>query len=425
MVILGKEGRFEEATLRQFSNVANTSDKAALMPDGHLGYGVPIGSVMANKDKVSPHGVGFDIGCGNTALKLDFTLKDFDNPLSHYADRIKGAISSGVGHANNLFRMQKFHQLDYTRYKDSFDEWAERARDYLNNIRDKFGDTWVKSKYTPFKDELLDLDEEKVNRLIKIAKGQLSSIGSGNHYLNLFEDDNGFVWLGCHFGSRGFGYNISNLFMRNMGLKDSMEAPVEYLDKEDGDLFNWYVDLTMIAQDYAKLGRSVALDAVKQILEVDEGKSIKVLETINNHHNAIWKEDIDGDEYLVVRKGSTPFFGKCFVGSTMIEPSYILSPTDKVSSDTCLNSTVHGAGRVLGRSMAMGKKDKQGNWKREPKVKQEDMNKRVTDAGIILIGGGVDEDFACYKRLDDILDNELDGLANVEYKLHPKIVMMA
>src|SRR5437763_10379031 len=90
-------GSHESNTLEQLRDVASRAERAALMADGHVGYVMPIGGVAAYRDRVSVVGVGFDIACGNTAIRTDLTLRDLDGRLAQLADEIQHAISFGVG----------------------------------------------------------------------------------------------------------------------------------------------------------------------------------------------------------------------------------------------------------------------------------------------------------------------------------------
>src|ERR1700735_369121 len=94
-------GTHEDKTLRQIETCAATADRAALMADGHLGYAVPIGGVVAYKDAISPSGVGFDIACGNKAVRLDMPAAEVRNNIGRIMDDIWRTISFGVGRNNN------------------------------------------------------------------------------------------------------------------------------------------------------------------------------------------------------------------------------------------------------------------------------------------------------------------------------------
>jgi len=122
----------------------------------------------------------------------------------------------------------------------------------------------------------------------------------------------------------------------------------------------------------------------------------------------------------VVRKGATPAFPgqRGFVGGTMGETSVILEGIENQQASLSLYSTIHGAGRVMGRMEAKGKRDKAGEWTRQPKVTQEMMDRWVTDARVELRGGGVDESPHCYKRLPEVLAQHAESV-RVLHTLRP------
>ena len=151
-----------------------------------------------------------------------------------------------------------------------------------------------------------------------------------------------------------------------------------------------------------------------------------VMEEVHNHHNFAWREQHNGSDLWVVRKGATPAFPgqKGFVGGTMGEQSVILEGMESEHGAQSLYSTVHGAGRVMGRMEAKGKINKQGVVTREAKVTQAMMDGWVSGAGVELRGAGVDEAPQCYKRLPEVLA-EHEGMIRVLHTLTPIGVAMA
>jgi len=145
-----------------------------------LGYVMPIGGVAAYREQVSVVGVGFDIACGNAAIRTDLTLSgstDVARRLAEVADVIQDEISLGIGRKNRADDAPIDHPLFAS---DAWDALPGHARQPL---RDK-------------------------------ARAQLGTVGSGNHYVDLLEDQAGWVWIGVHFGSRGFGHRTATGFMR-------------------------------------------------------------------------------------------------------------------------------------------------------------------------------------------------------------------
>jgi len=151
----------------------------------------------------------------------------------------------------------------------------------------------------------------------------------------------------------------------------------------------------------------------------------KPIEEVHNHHNFAWREEHGGEKYWVVRKGATPAFPgqRGFVGGSMGEQSVILEGVANPLAELSMYSTVHGAGRVMGRMEAKGKY-KHGICLRQGKVTQEMMDNWLVKAGVTLRGGGLDESPDCYKRLPDVLAEHSDSI-KVLHILTPVGVAMA
>ncbi len=351
-------GEHEEKTLAQIRTCARTADKAALMADGHLGYAVPIGGVVAYKDAISPSGVGFDIACGNKAVRLDMPGAELRAKVGTIMDGVWSTLSFGVGRKN-----------------------AERVEHAILE-RDYPG--WELEATSPLK---------------RKAESQLGTIGSGNHYVDLFTDEQDRVWIGVHFGSRGFGHGVATWFLKAAGANDGMEVEPCVLPAS-GDLGEQYLRAMSLAGEYAYAGRDWVCERVARLL------GAPIVESVHNHHNFAWREEHGGEQYWVVRKGATPAFPgqKGFVGGTMAEPAVILEGVDSEESKLALYSTIHGAGRVMGRREATGIVDrKTGEVKRAAKITRAMLDARVAEAQVTLRGAGVDESPHCYKRLDEVI----------------------
>jgi tRNA-splicing ligase RtcB len=215
----------------------------------------------------------------------------------------------------------------------------------------------------------------------------------------LFTDEQVRVWIGVHFGSRGLGHKIATWFLKKAGAKDGMDVDPCVINV-NGDLGAQYIKCTHLAGEYAYAGRDWVCQKVAGLL----GGSI--LEEVHNHHNFAWRETHGGEEYWVVRKGATPAFPgqKGFVGGTMGETSVILEGIENDEAKHSLYSTVHGAGRVMGRMEARGKTDrKTGQVLRPGKVTTEMMTTWLERANVELRGAGLDESPDCYKRLPEVL----------------------
>lgn len=308
-------GEHEQRTIDQLKRCAAVEDgaRAVLCADGHVGYSQPIGGAIAYRNHISPSGVGYDIGCGNKAVRTNLMAGDpIDVPA--VMDEIVNRISFGMGRRN--------------------DEPVDHP--VLDHIRE-----------APFAPQ---------RQLIDLAAKQLGTVGAGNHYVDLFVDERKCIWIGVHFGSRGFGHKTASGFLAlaqgkpfdGKANEGEMDSPPIVLGT-DTDLGQAYIEAMTLAGEYAYAGRDVVIEKVLEILGAE------ALEEVHNHHNFAWREEHDGEMWWVVRKGCTPAFPgqRGFVGSTMGEASVILEGTDAASD--ALFSTVHGAGRVMSRTQAAGK----------------------------------------------------------------------
>ena len=183
-----------------------------------------------------------------------------------------------------------------------------------------------------------------------LARSQLGTIGSGNHFVDLFVDELGRVWVGVHFGSRGLGHKLATHFIKAGGGTDGMHVDPVVLDA-DSDLGREYLACMHMAGRYAYAGRDWVCARVARLL------GARIVEEVHNHHNFAWRERHFGQDLWVVRKGATPAFPgqRGFVGGTMGDISVIIEGLDGPESELALRSTIHGAGRVMSRTQAAGK----------------------------------------------------------------------
>jgi len=288
----------------------------------------------------------------------------------------------------------------------------------------------------PVLDSIRAAPFEPQRKLADLAANQLGTVGSGNHYVNLFEDEQGIVWIGVHFGSRGFGHKTATGFLALAQGKDfgdpasegSMDAPPVLLDTRS-ELGQAYVEAMTLAGEYAYAGRDLVVERVLKIL------GTHATEEVHNHHNFAWREPHFGRDYWVVRKGCTPAFPgqRGFVGGSMGDSSVILEGFDGDEARAALYSTVHGAGRVMSRRQAAGKR----RWMKDRKtgrryartispgaIDWEAAKRELSSRGIELRGGGADEAPGVYKRLQDVLDAHA-GSIRILHTLRPLGVAMA
>jgi tRNA-splicing ligase RtcB len=426
-------GEVDDRAVAQLRRCAEAGDAIAgvLCADGHVGYSQPIGGAVAYPDHISPSGVGYDIACGNKAVRTDVLVDDLRPDLARVMDEVFARISFGVGRNNA-------EPVDH-----------------------------------PVLDAIQRAEFRPQRRMAQMARNQLGTVGAGNHYVDLFAGDDGYVWVGVHFGSRGFGHKTASGFLalaqgREFGERvpdGEMDSPPVLLHA-DSELGRDYIAAMELAGEYAYAGRDVVVDKVLQIL------GAACTYEVHNHHNFAWRERHGGVDAWVIRKGCTPAFPgqEGFVGATMGEASVILRGTDDPDGAGLLYSTVHGAGRVMSRTQAAGRMGNRAecnerdctfwiSWaqyrhereragvaanvpfttcpqhpggtmlKRRGRVKAgtidfDDVQRTLTAAGIELRGGAADEAPGAYKRLDAVLAAHGDTI-EILHRLTPIGVAMA
>jgi tRNA-splicing ligase RtcB len=372
--------------VRQIVNCARDAEHTALMADHHLGYAMPIGGVAAYREKVSPSGVGYDISCGNKAVRLDADPDLVTADISSIMDEIFDTLSFGIGRKND-------ERVDHPLFADD-PAWAI----------------------------------EVAANLKRLAREQLGTIGSGNHYVDLFLDEERRVWCGAHFGSRGLGHRLATHFIKAGGGKEGVNVDPVLFDVRS-QLGQEYIACMKMAGRYAYAGRDWVCEKVATLL------GATIVEEVHNHHNFAWEETHGGENYWVVRKGATPAFPgqRGFVGGSMGDISVIVEGVDSDDGPEALYSTVHGAGRVMSRTQAAGKR----RWKRSRRgaarkqkpleggcVSREMMKEWLEPMGVELRGAGTDESPHCYKRLPEVLEFHASSI-RILHTLHPIGVAMA
>jgi len=259
-----------------------------------------------------------------------------------------------------------------------------------------------------------------VKSLKQTARNQLGTIGSGNHYVDLFADELDRTWIGVHFGSRGLGHKTATYFLEAGGAKDGMDVAPLILPTAS-DLGEQYLSCMALAGRYAYAGRDWVCAEVARIL------GATILEEVHNHHNFAWRETHNGVDLWVVRKGATPAFPgqRGFVGGSMGDISVILEGVDSPEAQTALHSTVRGAGRVMSRTAARGKINyRTGKVIAPGKISREMMNEWIQQQGVELRGAGTDESPHCYKRLPEVLNHHANTI-KIVHTLQPLGVAMA
>ncbi|MEA2905333.1 MAG: hypothetical protein QOI12_2720 [Alphaproteobacteria bacterium] len=376
-------GEHDDRTKEQMSRCMQYGSVVGgvLCADGHLGYAQPVGGVIAYEDHISVSGVGFDIACGNMAVKLDLPKKRIEDNVGPMLNAIAAGVSFGLGRTN-----------------------AEKVE------HDLF-------------DSPLWKEAEMIGHLKSMARDQLGTVGSGNHYVDLFEDEAGLVWIGVHFGSRGLGHKTATAFIKAAGGQDGIDVAPTVLH-QDSDLGQQYLAGMKLAGEYAYAGREWVVEKVRSIVGGE------VLDMVHNHHNYAWRERHGERDLWVVRKGATPAFPgqRGFVGGSMGDDAVILSGVESDKAAGSFYSTVHGAGRVMSRTQARGRLVKDpatGKKIRQPgRVRHDEMQSWLRDKGVHLVGGDLDEAPQAYRRLPDVLAHHA-GTVTIEHTLRPFAVVMA
>jgi len=360
-------GQHEEATLAQMRNCMAVGNVVGgvICADGHLGYAQPVGGVIAYEGQISISGVGFDIACGNMAVRLDTPYAAIADRVGPILKDIARTISFGVGRTNE-------ERVEHALFDDA--------------------DAWRKSDMGSYRQK---------------AAAQLGTVGSGNHYVDLMRDEKNFVWIGVHFGSRGLGHTSATRYLKAAGGKDGMHVPPAVID-EASELGHRYIAAMELAGRYAYAGREWVVERVRRIV------GGVVTDTVHNHHNYAWRETHNGRALWVVRKGATPAFPgqRGFVGGSMGDDAVIIEGVDSAQARKSLYSTIHGAGRLFGRNEA------------KRRFTRAQMEGWLKERAVALIGADLDESPMAYRRLPEVLAHHA-GTVKVLHRLRPFAVAMA
>jgi len=350
------------------------SVSGALMPDAHVGYGLPIGGVLATNNAVIPYGVGVDIGC---SMRLS-VLPIEKIPHADEVKLLKKHTRFGAGG-----KWDRKERPDH----DVLDEPTWTQHSLLRHLRDK-------------------------------AAEQIGTSGSGNHFvefgtLTLERDDLGleageYVALLSHSGSRGFGAQVAGHFTR---VAEKLHARLDPgarklawldMDAEDGQAYWMAMEL---AGRYALANHEVIHARVAKAL------GVKPLASVTNSHNLAWRQRLaDGRDVIVHRKGATPAAeGQLgIIPGSMADPGFVVRGLGNAGA---LESASHGAGRQMGRKQAANT------------LAKRDVQAYLEERGITLLGGGIDEAPQAYKRIEDVLKEQQD-LVEVVARFMPRVVRM-
>ncbi len=375
--IFGQE-HIEEGALLQMSQAARlpVSVAGALMPDAHAGYGLPIGGVLATDNAVIPYGVGVDIGCRMCLSVFDIHPRDLTDKEVFFARELGAATLFGSG----------------AQFSDTTDH-AIIDHTLFNEL------------------PLLKGLQERAGK-------QLGTSGSGNHFaefgvIEIAEKDavlgldaGRYVGFLTHSGSRALGANIANHYTRLAISKRRLPPEARNLawlslDEEEGIE---YWNAMNLAGDYASACHHVIHAKIAKQL----GRTpVKMVE---NHHNFAWKEQWNGKEVIVHRKGATPA-GENVLGiipGSMTADGFIVKGKGEAAA---VNSASHGAGRKMSRTLAI------------KSITDKQFREELKRFGVKLLGGGLDESPFAYKDIHVVMRSQ-KLLVDVVGKFTPKIVKM-
>ena len=353
----------------------------ALMPDAHVGYGLPIGGVLATHDAVIPYAVGVDIACRMKMTVLDLPIRTLDDDQPRLARAIERETRFGVG---GSFKTRRQHEV--------------------------MDADWRVTKVTA------DLKDR--------AWSQLGTSGSGNHFvefgqLSVMNDAVGlpageYLALLSHSGSRGSGAQIASHYSK-VARKARPELPRELTH------LAWLDLASEAGQEYwaamELMGRYAAANHALIHRHIARALGVEVRLDLENHHNFAWRErhrlpdGSDADDVIVHRKGATPA-GPGVLGiipGSMGTPGYVVRGK---GSAAALNSAAHGAGRRMSRTKA------------KQTFRWEDAQKFLRDRGVTLMSAGLDEVPMAYKDIDQVMAAQQD-LVEPLARFQPRLVKMA
>ncbi len=353
--------------------------KGALMPDAHPGYGLPIGGVLATENSVIPYAVGVDIACRMRLTVFDSAPFIVDQKREKFRKILEQNTQFGMGRG-----------------------WEDRP-DHAVMDDPTWKDLWF------------------VRSLKDVAWRQLGTSGSGNHFVEFgaldvtrpINQGSGTIQPGhylallSHSGSRRLGMQIANHYTE-LAMSQRATLPKDFLHLAWLDLNEEagaeYWQAMNLAGRYASANHAVIHDKIVDALRMP------VLGGIENHHNFAWKEQVDGKDAIVHRKGATPA-GENALGvipGSMSAPGFVVRGQGNANA---LSSASHGAGRRMSRSEA----NKRFDW--------ETVKRKLKADGVDLISAGLDEAPGAYKDIRQVMADQSD-LVTILAEFQPKMVKM-
>jgi tRNA-splicing ligase RtcB len=364
-------------TLQQINNAASLpiAVAGALMPDAHVGYGLPIGGVLATDNAVIPYAVGVDIACRMKLSVLDIPADRLGKEPDRFAKIIQQQTVFGAG--------------------------GEHKK--------------------PLEHEILEADWNALpllQHLFEKARAQLGTSGGGNHFVEfgiltldspeLDLQPGKYLALLSHSGSRGTGAAIADHYSR-LAMSLHPELPPElkrlaWLDMDSDHGREYWLAMNLMGE-YASANHALIHQRIIDSLRAE------LLAGVENHHNFAWKETHGGREVIVHRKGATPA-GEGVLGvipGSMASPAFVVRGKGEAAS---LNSASHGAGRVMSRTAA------------KQKFRWAHVRPTLEAAGVKLLSAGIDEVPGVYKDIHKVMAAQQDLVETIA-RFDPKIVKMA
>lgn len=363
----------EDSALEQAKNLANLpfgQKWVAIMPDTHMGYGMPIGGVIATNNVVIPNAVGVDIGCGMKARKTNLTEIDRET-LKKILNQIQRDVPTGFAHqskpqkiSDELMEMQK--QLSY--------------------------------------------ENTVIREVVNKMPEQMGTLGGGNHFIEIQKGDDGHIWIMLHSGSRGIGKMTCDYY-NDMAVRMNKEW-YSYKAKELAFLplsspqGMEYLQAMKIAMRFAEENRLMMLERVTEAM-LKYIPTMEVEEAIDTHHNYASLEHHYDQDYLIHRKGAVRAVGKVIIPGSMGTFSYI---GEGLQNPESFRSCSHGAGRRMGRKEAT----------RQFTVEQVITEMKDKDIELYKVKKDdvAEECAAAYKDIDVVMENQKD-LVKPLVKLRP------
>ncbi|HEA46439.1 MAG TPA: RtcB family protein [Candidatus Pacearchaeota archaeon] len=372
----------EDNTMEQVKNIANLPfafKHIAIMPDSHLGYGMPIGGVLATKDVIIPNAVGVDIGCGMCAVKTSLTELNTET-LKKIMSEIRKTVPVG-----------------FAKHKETQDiklplPWISRGE--------------YQGKLYP----IIEKESEKMFH-------QVGTLGGGNHFIEIQKGNDGHIWIMIHSGSRNLGFTVANYYNKlaiKLNEKWRTQVPGEWelaflpIDSDEGQA---YIKEMQYCVDFALTNRKLMMERILEIFQIQftlQSPMFEALEFINIAHNYATLEHHFGKNVWVHRKGATLATEDTvgIIPGSQGTKSYIVKGKGNIFS---FKSCSHGAGRKMGRKQA------------EKTLNLEEEVKKLDDQNVLHAIRGVkdlDEASGAYKSIDEVMRNQSD-LVEILVELSP------